>query len=114
MRDSEINLKIKLDDQGVPEKIDWMATDNPDGEGFTDTRAVNVAIWDTKVQNTLRLDLWTKEMTVDEMKKFYIDCLGGMSQSLLNATGDSFMSEELKLLADKLFEHVKREMNKEG
>ena len=48
-------------------------------------------------------------MPVDEMKRFYIDCLGGISQTLLNATGDEFMSTEINTLCDKLVAHVKLE-----
>ena len=51
-------------------------------------------IVDEKKNNTLRIDLWTKEMKTDEMKRFYIDCLGGLSQSILNSTGDEYMSKE--------------------
>ena len=50
----------------------------------------------------MRIDLWTNDMPVDEMKRFYIDCLGGMSQSVLNSTGDEFMAEEMNLLCEKI------------
>lgn len=46
-------------------------------------------------------------MTTDDMKKFYIDCLGGLSQSILNSTGDEFMSKETNNLCEKLIEHIK-------
>ena len=46
-------------------------------------------------------------MTTDDMKKFYIDCLGGLSQSILNSTGDEFMSKETNKLCEKLIEHIK-------
>ena len=46
---------------------------------------------------------------MDEMKHFYIDCLGGLAQSVLNATGDEYMNQEISALCDKLVEHVKKE-----
>ncbi len=59
----------------------------------------------------MRIDLWTKDMPIDEMKRFYIDCLGGLSQSILNATGDEFMAAELNAVCDRLVEHVKKEFS---
>ena len=59
----------------------------------------------------MRIDLWTKEMPVDDMKRFYIDCLGGMAQSILNSTGDEFMSTELNALCDKFVKHLQQELD---
>ena len=64
-----------------------------------------------KKKNTLRIDLWTKEMKTDEMKRFYIGCLGGLSQSILSSTGDEYMSKETNKLCDKLIEHIKNNPN---
>jgi len=68
-----------------------------------------VSLWDEKEKNTLRIDLWTKDMEVMDMKRFYIDCIGGMAQSVLNATGDEFMSQEMNALCDKLVAYLKKE-----
>ena len=48
-------------------------------------------------------------MEVEEMKRFAIDCMGGLAQTILSATGDEFMSNEINALCDKLVEHVKKE-----
>ena len=50
-------------------------------------------------------------MPIDEMKRFYIDCLGGIGQTLLNATGDQYMSNQINELCDRLVAHVKKEAN---
>ena len=101
MKKSEINFKIELDQNNVPEKILWDATDKPE-VGFTESKAISLSLWDHQQMNTLRIDLWTKEMPVNEMKRFYIDCLGGVAQSLLTATGDEQMSNEINSLCDRL------------
>ena len=62
----------------------------------------------------MRIDLWTKDMPVDEMKRFYVDCLGGMAQSVLNSTGDEFMASQMNDLCDKLVEHLKKEAEQGG
>ncbi len=108
MNTSDINFTVELDADRVPERITWDATEKPEDTG-NETSAINISIWDPEVKNTMRIDLWTKEMPVDEMKKFYIDCLGGMAQSLLTSTGDEFMSGEMNALCDKLIEYLKKE-----
>jgi len=111
MKKSEINLSIHLDDDNVPEKIIWDATDK---EEDTDAlaNAISLSIWDHLQKNTLRIDLWTKQMPVDEMKRFTIDTLGGIAQTILSSTGDTYMSDEINKLCDRLVEHVEEEQRK--
>lgn len=108
MNTSEIKFKVSLDKENVPEKIEWDA-DHKETEGWSETKSITVSLWDHNNKNSMRIDLWTKDMPVDEMKRFYIDCIGGLSQSILNATGDEYMSGELNAVCDKLVEHVKKE-----
>ena len=108
MKESEIKFDIQLDDQNVPEKIQWNATDKPT-DGPTDSNAILISLWDQDAKNTLRIDLWTKDMTVDEMKRFYVDSIGGMAESIKNATGDDFMSDEMHALCRKLVKHIQEE-----
>ena len=68
MKTSDIRLSVQLDENNVPERIDWEAQDNATK---STSKAVLLSIWDEKEKNTLRIDLWTKEMTVEEMKAFF-------------------------------------------
>ncbi|GHE70851.1 MULTISPECIES: gliding motility protein GldC [Roseivirga] len=113
MKESEIKLRIKLDKDSIPETITWDATDK-DIPGEEETKAFNLAIWDHNTMSTLRIDLWNKEMPVDEMKRFYVDCLGGLAQSILNSTGDEFMSTAMNRLCDKLVKHLEEELGQNG
>ncbi|NJM93726.1 MAG: gliding motility protein GldC [Cytophagales bacterium] len=110
MKKSEINFLVELDHENVPERMLWQATDS-DAEAPQETKAISIALWDQQNLNSLRIDLWTKDMPVDEMKRFFIDCLGGMAQTVLSATGDEYMSNELNTLCEKLVEHIKAESN---
>lgn len=107
MKESTIQFKVVLDAQNVPEKIEWDATDKPQ-EGSTETKAVSISLWDHQQKNTLRIDLWSKDMPVDDMKRFYIDCIGGLAQSALSATGDEVMSQQINELCQRLVAHVKK------
>ena len=106
MKRSEIKFIVTLDKENIPEKIEWNADDNI-SDGLLETKSISLSLWDENKNNTLRIDLWTKKMKTNDMKKFYIDCLGGLSQSILNSTGDEFMSKETNKLCEKLIEHIK-------
>lgn len=111
MKTSEIKIKVELDQNRMPQKIEWDADDKPqDQDGVTeDTRAFSLSLWDFNQKSTLRMDLWTQEMPVDEMKRMVVDTISGLAQTISNATGDQVMSAEMDQLANKLLEHIHRE-----
>ena len=108
MKKSTISFTVELDAQNVPERILWDATDKPD-PGLSNTKSISVALWDHTQQNTLRIDLWTKDMPVDDMKRFHVECLGGIAQSILSSTGDELMANEINALCERLVKHVQSE-----
>lgn len=111
MRNSEIKFNVQLDDKNLPKSIQWDATDK-EGEELESTKSISLNVWDNLNHSTLRIDLWTDDMSVAEMKRFYIDIIGGMAQTILNSTGDEFMAEEMKELCDRLVQHVNEENKK--
>jgi gliding motility-associated protein GldC len=109
MKKSEIKFLVELDNDNIPERIFWNATDKENDE-VTETKSISISLWDHLAKNTLRIDLWSKDMPVDEMKRFYIDCIGGLAQSILTSTGDEYMAGEINNLCEKLVKHVEEEM----
>lgn len=108
MKKSTIEFSVELDANNVPERITWDATDKP-ADTPADTKSISISLWDSKQKNTMRIDLWTKDMPVDEMKRFYIECLGGIAQSVLSSTGDERMADEINSLCDRLVTQVRKE-----
>ncbi len=92
---SNINFEIKLDENDVPEKITWSA-EGSEKEGDQGTKAVMLALWDQDENNTLRIDLWTKEMMVDEMKKFACQNIITMADAFERSTGDTVAAKEIR------------------
>ena len=107
MKKSDVNFTVELDQNNIPEKIYWEATDKPD-PGLSETKSLSVAIWDHTQKNTLRIDLWTKDMPVEDMKRFHVECLGGIAQSILTSTKDEFMSNEVNALCERLVNYLKK------
>jgi len=105
MKNSEIKFEIDLNDDKYIESIKWNSTDKPE-DGPDKTDAIAVSIWDPNQKNTLRIDLWTKHMTSFEMKRFTVDSIGGLAETLRNATGDNKMADEMQELCQKLVKHI--------
>ena len=87
---SKITFKVDLDENKVPEEISWTAEDG--GIENEASKAIMLSVWDHKQKDTLRMDLWTKDMPVDEMKQFYHQTLVSMAKSFQRATNDDKMS----------------------
>jgi gliding motility-associated protein GldC len=105
---SEIKFFVELDENKVPEKLSWTAQDG--GVQAEDAKAIMLSIWDSKAQESLRIDLWTKDMPVDEMKLFFHQTLVAMSDTFKRATDDEKMSDTIKDFCDYFAE--KLDMNK--
>lgn len=105
---SEIKLTVELDENRVPENIKWTAQDG--GINAEEAKAMLLSIWDSKAQETLRIDLWTKDMPVDEMKVFFHQTLVAMADTFHRATEDEKMTATMKDFCDYFAE--KLELNK--
>lgn len=101
---SEIKFEIKLDQNRVPEKLFWTAEDG--GVAKEEAKAIMLSIWDSKAKETMRIDLWTKEMPVDEMKIFFHQTLVAMSDTFKRATDDEKMTNTMKDFCDYFAEKL--------
>ncbi len=99
MKTSEINFKVTVDDNHLPVNIEWEAKDA--GEKSA-SKSVMIALWDAKENNTMRIDLWTKDMSIDEMKKFYIQNVMTLTDTYIRATNDEATAKEVKALFSEI------------
>jgi gliding motility-associated protein GldC len=95
MKKSEIKFEIHLDETKHPQSIQWQATDSG-MEGVKDAKALMLSIWDAKDPGTLRIDLWTKEMMVEEMQRFVYDTINSLAGTYANATNDENLAKEIR------------------
>ncbi len=93
MNQSELKFNIGLDENNVPEKISWQSTEISE-KGDSD--AVLISIWDKKEQNTLKIDLWTKDMLVDDMKLFFYQTFLSLADTFERATSEPEMAQDIK------------------
>ncbi|MCC8423344.1 gliding motility protein GldC [Mucilaginibacter sp. UR6-11] len=95
MKTAEIKVTVELDDNNVPENILWESTDSTNKEAVP-VKSIMLSLWDQNYKNALRIDLWTKDMPVDEMKVFFYQTLMTMGDSFLRATGETNIIEDLR------------------
>mgnify|MGYP001180125662 CR=1 FL=1 len=108
MKETEITIKVKLDQNNIPEEIMWSA---PDG-GMKDqlSKSIFLSFWDSKKKETLKMDLWTKDMPIDEMKTFILQTVQSMNQTISKAIGN----EELMEIIDEFSLKFEKRINQDS
>lgn len=92
--EKEVRISVTLDDQNIPEKIRWNADDLEEPD--MPVRAMLLSLWDQNNKDTLRLDLWTKDMSRDEMKIFFFETLKTMADTLERSIDDKRIAGDLR------------------
>lgn len=98
---NQIIIDVELDDQKLPERIYWAASQG--GEAQL-TKAFFLSLFDPQRKDTLKIDLWTKDMNVNEMQVFTHNTLKAMGRSYAKAVNDASAVAKFDALADALFE----------
>jgi gliding motility-associated protein GldC len=91
---SEISIHVGLNDNNVPVRMLWNATDG--NIENAEAKAMLLSVWDPEQKNTLKIDLWTDEMSIEEMKQFFHQTLVTMADTFEKATGETLISEDLR------------------
>lgn len=101
---SKIEFIVGLDENKVPEKLNWTAEEG--GISNEEAKALMISVWDSKAKDTLRMDLWTKDMPVDEMKQFFHQTLVSMASTFERATNDEKMTATMRDFCDYFAEKL--------
>ena len=101
---SEIKIQIKLDENRVPEQLFWSAEEG--GVNSEESKAFMLSVWNSDDKATKCIELWTKDMPVDEMKIFFHQTLMSMTETFQRATGDEKMAATMKDFCDYFAEKL--------
>jgi gliding motility-associated protein GldC len=93
-RKSTITIDVGLNENNVPQSLNWSAEDGKVMQ--EEASAFLLSIWDPRSKNTMKIDLWTTEMTVDEMKIFFHQTLLSMADTFEKATGETKIIDDLR------------------
>jgi gliding motility-associated protein GldC len=97
-KQSGIHFNISLDNENLPVRINWNADDS-DVDGQQEAKAIILSLWDGLQQNALRIDLWTKEMNVEEMNLFMFQTLATLGDTYERATNNAELANEIREFA---------------
>lgn len=113
MQKSNISIEIELDENKVPQQINWIASDST-ADMMQSAKSMMVAFWDGADKSALRIDLWTKDMMVDEMADFYYQIMMGMADTYLRATQQTELVDDMKKFAKDFYKKFKDSQLKEN
>ncbi len=111
MARSSINIDVILDAERVPEQISWSASDTT-AESARKAKAMMLAFWDGADKTALRIDLWTKDMMVDEMADFYYQTFMTMAETYFRATKDQQLTNDMKEFAKDFYNKFREQQLK--
>ncbi|MDR0793007.1 MAG: gliding motility protein GldC [Chitinophagaceae bacterium] len=103
MHKSTISVDVILDENKVPENITWRASDST-ADRAQKAKAMMLAFWDDADKSAMRIDLWTKEMMVDEMADFFYQVIFSMADSFQRATQQKNLSDDMKNFAKEFYQ----------
>ena len=89
-----LKFEIELDENNLPENIRMIGSQLDKDE--INLKALMIAAWDAQKKETLRIDLWTKDMPVHDMFILYHQNMMGMASSLDKSTGEGKLAEALR------------------
>jgi gliding motility-associated protein GldC len=104
VHNTKIEITVGLDENKIPEEIKWSAEDG--GVKNEDSKALMISVWDSKSKDTLKMDLWTKDMPLDEMKQFFHQTLVSMADTFQRATSDDKMGATMRDFCDYFAEKL--------
>jgi len=106
MNRSRITVDVSLDEGKVPESIHWDASASS-AEDVQRAKAMTLSFWDGQEKAAMRIDLWTKDMMVDEMADFYYQNLMGLADTFGRATHQQELVEDMRRFARAFYAKFK-------
>lgn len=96
---SNITIKIGLDENNVPAELTWQADDNPNQKTPQASKAMLLSLFDLDTKDTMKIDLWTTKMQVNEMDRFFFQTLRAMADTYFKATQNRELAIEMQRFA---------------
>lgn len=113
MNKSTITIDVLMDENRVPETITWLASDTG-AEQAQKAKAMMLSFWDGADKAALRIDLWTKDMMVDEMADFFYQTIMTMADTYGRATNHEEIVADMKKSAHDFYDKFRSKQLKEN
>ena len=89
-----LTIDVSMDDNLIPESIEWKSSQ--ENKPSQTASAALIYFWDAKKNETFNLDLWTKEMSVEEMNKMMFQTLMTLANTYERATNEDQMANAMR------------------
>ena len=106
MSKSTITIGVKMDENQIPETIEWAASDTS-ADAVQKAKAFMLSFWDSSEKTALRIDLWTKDMMMDEMADFFYQMMMTMADTFKRATQQHELTDDMKKFARDFMDKFK-------
>jgi gliding motility-associated protein GldC len=113
MNKSTITIDVMTDENRIPDSISWSATDTS-VDNAQKAKAMMISFWDGAEKAALRIDLWTKDMMVDEMADFFYQTMMTMADTYGRATKYTDQVEEMKNFSKEFYDKFRARQLKEN
>ena len=96
-KDAEITVRVTLDDERMPIDMELSGTDFPEPQA---AKALLMSVFDLERRETLKIDLWTKDMQVIEMDRFMFQTLRGLAETYRRSTNNASLAGAMQQFVD--------------
>jgi gliding motility-associated protein GldC len=98
-RTAEIKLNVDLDGDNLPTRIEWQASEGQEN-GPVLCQSMMLSVWDNENKTTAAIDLWIKDMTIDDMNLYFYQVIHKMADTYLRATKNTDMAKSIHEFGD--------------
>lgn len=96
VKSSNIIIEVGLDKDNIPSEISWKASDDSGEDPAQECKGMLLSLFDSKSRDTLKIDLWTKEMQVQEMDMFFYQTLRSLGDTYFKATQNQKLASDMQ------------------
>ena len=104
MANNKIQIEVKTDENHIPVEINWSAENEQINKRTA--KAMALAMWDEKNADLMNMDLWTKDMNVEEMRHFVCQTMMTLADTFERATSDKAHAEAIRGFTTELAKRV--------
>jgi gliding motility-associated protein GldC len=94
IKSSSIHIRVGLDKDNFPAEMEWHTDEQP--EKLHQSKAMLLSLFDMESKDTVKIDLWTSEMQVMEMDRFFFQTLRGMADTYYKATRNAKLASAMQ------------------
>ncbi|MDG1674019.1 MAG: gliding motility protein GldC [Flavobacteriales bacterium] len=104
MSTSRITIDVTTDENHVPVAMEWTAEDG--GIQNQNASAMALSMWNPKEFSAMRMDLWTKDMSVEEMRSFVVQTMMTLADTYERATSDKDHAKAIRGFTEELAKRI--------